>query len=322
MSCLKAERCRLLCGIRKLSFVVISFIGFIAILSIRDEQRMVSATLRAPMGWLSLTLHTDNDLNNIDSTSTEESSWWWTDVVEEERRCGASKCFFPSQRNTSIGYLIMDANRHYDSVEQATQFAFLLERKYQSRHFYMEPPVMYNITHCWEFMARQMLPYRIVKMLYPSLAFYYENQDQNTPHDDKYNNAHVINDIPDLSCLMAVQKVRKAPQPSFFLAVDKVNRNISLTEALAFRPHIANATAFWYTWENEIARLERILTRYFDVLQRDFQGLVDSDGRFYHMDLDQGFLKKPPHRGQPSRKIAAMIQTLHYIGKVAVTGTL
>ena len=81
-----------------------------------------------------------------------------------------------------------------------------------------------------------------------------------------------------------VQKVRRAPEPHFVLNLGE-NQDLTRQSLAGFVPHIRNPYDFDQRFWREMQCIHQVMRAY-PVLYHDFQGMVDTNGRFYAMDLD------------------------------------
>ena len=77
----------------------------------------------------------------------------------------------------------------------------------------------------------------------------------------------------------------RAPEPHIILGVAS-NLQISPEAWKAFVGEAPNATAVYQQVANEFAKMNGVLEEYSE-LACDWQVLIDSQGTFYHMDLDR-----------------------------------
>jgi hypothetical protein len=182
-----------------------------------------------------------------------------------------NKCFYPSVSNPSVGYLIADEGA-YASMYWETRMAARLQDEFGSKHFTPDFPYQVNLTN--------------------DLAQDLKNQVAIQPAKSASNASTPVlpgGGIHRNTSIVAVQKVRVPPHPSLFVALSGPNRQMAkVAKPLleGFRPKIPDPEAFGRQFQLEITRILKVLDRYPHLLMYDFQGLVDLQGNFYHLDLE------------------------------------
>jgi hypothetical protein len=222
------------------------------------------------------------------SGDDEDTSLPWKDMdLSKGATCGVFKCFLRSISNHSRGYLVA-GEEIYEGMYHAWQLANQIRDEFGAKHFYLDVSKV-NATRAildrLNAVVEQPLS-RVVK--------------------DWETNRQLLHLTPANATMgkMTVQTVHAAPKPSLFLSAANDNYKVSLSQVDAFRPHISDKDAFRRQLTSEFVRIDKILHTY-PQLCFDFQGLIDTQGRFYHMDMD-GYYNQ--NRRQDKRFIDGMVQ--------------
>lgn len=190
-----------------------------------------------------------------------ESTYDWTDVnLLVKGACGWNKCFFPSIRNATIGYLIV-SDSQYKAMKKADDVARDLHDRFGSKHFHLA------LDH--DTVTKEFKDHINSLVVQPNRA-----------------NAG-LESIPILKDhhQVVIQKVLKAPEPAFFFAVMNNNFKKSRAQLNEFAPKIPDKKGFGIQLRKEYKRLVKVLD-YMPGFVRDLQALIDIHGNFYHIDLD------------------------------------
>lgn len=199
-------------------------------------------------------------MEGVPSTGPE-STYDWTDVnLTVKGTCGWNKCFFPSNKNATIGYLIV-SDSQYKAMKKADDVARDLHERFGSKHFHLA------LDH--DTVSQAFKDHINSLVVQPNRA-----------------NAGLEN-IPILSDhrQVVIQKVLKAPEPAFFFGVMNNNFKKSRAQLNEFAPKIPDKNAFGVQLRKEYERLVKVLD-YMPGFVRDLQALIDIHGNFYHIDLD------------------------------------
>jgi ribosome-associated translation inhibitor RaiA len=145
-----------------------------------------------------------------------------------------------------------------------------LEAKYAISHFLLEPPVLMNMTQQFA----DAISSKIFKVAKP-----------------KKRNIKVF------STFIMYQKVRVAPTPNVLLGCHPNKKNIMTRSLPDFLKNIQNKVRFAKHVEKEMARSSKLFQKV-PWLARDFQVMIDENGKFYHVDVCTG----PSNKDYKDRK--------------------
>lgn len=178
-------------------------------------------------------------------------------------------------------------------------------------------------------------------LLSSSPSSYFEEKGSDTTSGRSNSNNYFGNDTSHNFCgsnYVIVQKVRVAPNPNlvvrcYFSKAGKQGRFLlqDRTARIRFKRYVLRyggwkqwrniGESFLRTIQNELNDLVRI-TELEGRLWRDFQFLVDTEGRIYHIDVDrieqEEFPLKPPKEKARNRCIQ---NTLAFFEKLIISGT-
>jgi hypothetical protein len=90
------------------------------------------------------------------------------------------------------------------------------------------------------------------------------------------------------------QKVRVAPTPNVLLGCHPNKKNIMTRSLPDFLKNIQNKVRFAKHVEKEMARSSKLFQKV-PWLARDFQVMIDENGKFYHIDVWTGPFDKDLH---------------------------
>lgn len=189
----------------------------------------------------------------------------WNDMdLTVNATCGVDKCFFRSISDSTLGYLVAGSDRH-EAMVMAASFGQEIQREFHAKHLNINLPYTVNVSETFQQGLNNIVhqPNRNLDGWEPEDVFL-------TDDDVTY---------------VVVQCVRVAPQPSLFLAVAAQNRQVTLQQLDTFRRQIPDKASFQKQFERELQTIQKVLKKY-PKLHYDFQGMVDTTGNFYFMDLD------------------------------------
>lgn len=221
------------------------------------------------------TVHADctNELN-LEELHAELNQPVWVDIdwegIDGRRHaaCGSFKCYLNSATNESVGYLVAQA-RLFPQMSRASSLVAQLRETMGANvlEFPGETPQLVNIS-------TQMA----------CLLADYSYQMHRTAERQQI----ILN--PSMTQVV-VHRVRRAPEPYIILGVSKGKRRRFRDEWATFmKDNNANRTEAYLQFSREIEKVRQSL-KTFPNLAFDFQGLIDTHGTFYHMDMDRLFEK-------------------------------
>jgi hypothetical protein len=174
--------------------------------------------------------------------------------------CGAHKCFYRLKSSKDIGYLVANVNIHSEDFVKQWETTKSLEAKYAISHFLLEPPVLKNITQQFA----DAINSKIFRATKPK----------------KHN-------IKVFSTFIMYQKVRVAPTPNVLFGCTQNKKKLMTRSLTDFLKNIQNKVRFAEHVEKEMARSSKLLHEV-PWLARDFQVMIDKNGKFYHIDVCTG----------------------------------
>jgi hypothetical protein len=191
--------------------------------------------------------------------------------------CGANKCFFPLKSDPTIGYLVASSERNskeqseedwFKTLEASWELAKQLEREYDIQQFLLEAPKNITISH--------NLAARLNQNLWRESRAKFETKER----------------FPEQS-IAFIQKVATAPTPNLLFGcahskVKQFQREVDeFVPLIRRKKHFARHFRKYMDQARAIMRKERCLIK-------DFQVLVDTNGRLYHLDFDRCFIPDDP----------------------------
>mmetsp|Transcript_7031 Transcript_7031/g.14401 ORF Transcript_7031/g.14401 Transcript_7031/m.14401 type:complete len:342 (-) Transcript_7031:287-1312(-) len=206
--------------------------------------------------------------------------WLDMDFGHNTTVCGNNKCYYPSRTNSSVGYLVAgNVSKTFHTMTMATVLERDLYETFGAHVLSLpdELPQLVDLSHEMECLLadRARQPARPPDM--QQLVFY-----PNLTDDPYYRPT-------DRPRHVVVHRVNPAPEPYLLLALTLVKLNTFMTSFPSFvQNHVSNKTAFRINFLRQLEDL-RPLVEARPELYPDFQGLVDYNGNFYHMDVDRAF---------------------------------
>jgi ribosome-associated translation inhibitor RaiA len=184
--------------------------------------------------------------------------------------CGGHKCFYRLKSSKDIGYLVANVNTQSkeDFVKQ-WETTKSLEAKYAISHFLLEPPVLMNITQQFA----DAISSKIFRATKPKKH------------------------IKVFSTFIIYQKVRVAPTPNVLFGCAPDKKKLMTRSLTDFLKNIQNKVRFTKHVEKEMARSSKLFQKV-PWLARDFQVMIDENGKFYHVDVCTG----PSNKDYKDRK--------------------
>jgi len=227
-----------------------------------------------------------NNNNNNNNSNSNSNKFQWDDVQATQNvkgMCGADKCFWRSTSDPeNVGYLVASALEHYEYMKMAYTFAKeVLEEKCNAKHLYLEPPTKVKVK-----------PKFIRKLNSLRHNDHAEFIDEMGPRRMSFSEHDVFD---EKHFFLVIQKVKVAPTPNLmfgFVAmkwemmvhqdIPKFRRKIKIplqvieenleSERKGIECAMEHSSTYWY----------------------DLQGLIDSDGNYYHIDVDSQFWVDDP----------------------------
>ena len=214
----------------------------------------------------------------------------WNDLdLTQRASCGMTKCFFASARDGGgeEGYLIQHSKRNqtktYEKWQRIWERAEELTSSHNgTRHFLLDPPLMPVDP-----------PLEVLKKL-NAMVF-----GPGRTNNHYFGKTKRYRATPNVGFI--VQRVKAAPTPSlisrcYFFGGEKKKKGeegrFKFDDLSAstdkFRLAVSDENAFMSTFETELRRTIKLLAdERFSSLWKDFQFLLDNQGRIHHIDLDR-----------------------------------
>eukprot|EP00977_Amphora_coffeiformis_P018034 scaffold6091_cov164-Amphora_coffeaeformis.AAC.18 len=213
---------------------------------------------------------TDADKEDKTLFAAELQQSPWNDVGwnnTEAISCGARKCFFPSRSDPQhYGYLVALKKQMHSDLTKVQKVQRTLQEDFDCRVLTADEPLLLG---------------GVSRRLFCLLA-----SRVHQPTDDKHD---IFN--PRRRERVVVQRVRRAPEPHVLWGTN-VEKTTHFLRRLPDFLHIANSTtAFNRTFQTEIRHLRRVMDKLPEIVY-DLQVLVDTRGRFHHVDLDRVVVAK------------------------------
>lgn len=189
--------------------------------------------------------------------------------LSKRSSCGVSKCFWPSVSDPdNVGYLVTNEGEA-DALYYAFDVAKDIAENCGVRHTFAPhtPVVLIEVSVAWMTNLARMVfnPSRVAVGQRSPQVFH--------PHDT----------------VVAVQKVICAPSPNLLYGTGGTKWPYMVAEMEKFRDQVVVSRAeLKARLHKEAEHLKCVFTRY-PTYWLDFQGIVDTKGNFYHMDIDQNY---------------------------------
>ena len=189
--------------------------------------------------------------------------------------CGRHKCFFQLKSDDSVGYLAAEVEaRSVDNNEEESassysqvmnigyQLAKYLEGEYAIKHFLLAPP--------HEIMISQPLAEKLnINLYHPGTG------ERKKKWADRFLNESSL----------VVQKVAVAPSPSAFIRNHPNTQKWIYDGFDDFLTSVQHKTRFVKQFRKELNEAAKLIAKE-PFYAKDFQALVDTSGRLYHIDFD------------------------------------
>lgn len=165
--------------------------------------------------------------------------------------CGSFKCFYRLKSNQQVGYLIAPEmkSKRIRSLEAGWQLANQLKSNYNISHFLLEPPR--------ELQVSRKLGERLKK---------------------RFQKGSTI----------SLQKVKVAPRQNLLIGCVE-NKYAAFKKTWPkFLAHVKDPEAFTKNFSKNLGEARRIVENEpYKCLIKDFQLMVDTSGKIYHLDFDR-----------------------------------
>jgi hypothetical protein len=155
---------------------------------------------------------------------------------------------------------VANVNIHSEDFVKQWETTKSLEAKYAISHFLLEPPVLMNINQ--QFADAMSSKMSSVKKPWK--------------HSKK-----------GFSTFIMHQKVRVAPTPNVLLGCHPNKKKLMTRSLTDLLKNIQNKVRFAKHVEKEMARSSKLFQKV-PWLARDFQVMIDKNGKFYHVDVCAG----------------------------------
>ena len=262
--------------------------GILLLIACSALQRFASRSAQLPKLLLPALYDSVNAATSELQFRREEFDWSDLDLTQRGS-CGMTKCFFASARggDGDEGYLIQHSKRNqtktYEKWQRIWERAEELTSNHNgTRHFLLDPPLMPVDP-----------PLEVLKKLN---AMVFGPGRTNNHYFGKTKRYSAKSNVGFI-----VQRVRMAPTPSlisrcYFFGGKKKKKGeegrFKLDDLSAstdkFRLAVSDENAFMSTFETELRRTIKLLANErFSGLWKDFQFLLDTQGRIHHIDIDR-----------------------------------
>ena len=283
------------CQTRQSVLATFAFAGMLVVLSFRLEWHDTFATSAdLSMNSISNTKHLresnrQNDVAKIlgehevgdtitSLLSTHEHAFEPENLQRTDKvPCGANKCFFPLKSDPTIGYLVAPSKRKskeqseqdwFKTLEASWELAEQLEHEYDIQQFLLEAPKNITISH--------NLAALLNRNLWRESRAKFETKER----------------FPEQS-IAFIQKVSTAPTPNLLFGCAHSKVQQFQREVDKFIPLIRRKKRFARHFRKYMDQARAIMRKE-PCLVKDFQVLVDTKGRLYHLDFDRCFIPDDP----------------------------
>ena len=217
----------------------------------------------------------------------------WSNLdLTQRASCGMSKCFFSSSRGDgNEGYLVQHSKSNQSKTHQKWLRTWeraeeMTSRHNGTRHFLLDSPLMPANPPV------EVLERMNAMVFGPGRTnnhYFGKTEGYNAARRSKPNQGFIV------------QRVRTAPTTSLICRCYFFSRKSAKggeegrfkfdglsTSTHKFRVAVSDEKAFMSTFKTELRRTKRLLAdeRYKSIF-KDFQFLLDAQGRIYHIDLDR-----------------------------------
>ena len=189
--------------------------------------------------------------------------------TDDKVPCGKEKCFFRTQSNATIGYLVARSSRkdnrkgRFESLQAAYALAQNLTATHDIQHFLKSPPASITIT--------------------PPLAItlnanLWSEKGQQPMKTERFQ----------VNTTAYIQRVQVAPSPHLLIGCVESKMKPFEAQLGAFMKQVKKET-FLQTFSKKFSRVRKLVFNVEPCLIKDFQVLVDTKGNLYHLDFDRCF---------------------------------
>ena len=268
--------------------------GFLLLIACSALQRFTSRSFLLP-GFLPALYGNTTSPSGISVSPLQSNNnvFAWADLdLNQRASCGMSKCFFPSKRGDSNeGYLVQHSKSNQSKTHQkwvrTWERAVEITSNYNgTRHFLLDAPVMPESP------SLELLKRMNAMVFGPGRTnehYFGKTKDYNATRQSKSKSGFIV------------QRVQMAPTPSLICRCYFFSRKSAKNgeegrfkfDGLSastdnFRLAVPDEKAFMSTFKVELQRTIRLLAdERYKSLFKDFQFLLDVEGRIHHIDLDR-----------------------------------
>lgn len=265
-----------------LFFITIAALGFR--MEMKLNETFANSVYLSRYGIIVKNNTLDSAKSNNGAYATETADTWListntSDAFDPENLqrtdrvpCGANKCFFPLKSDSSIGFLVAPSERlskhqskteWFKTIEASWEFAEHLKSEHDIKHFLLGPPMNVTISHSLAAILNQNL-WRESKAKFLTKERFPEGSTA------------------------FIQKVKTAPTPNLLFGCANSKVQQFQREKDEFIPLIKRKRRFARRFTKYLKQAKAMIRKE-PCLIMDFQLLVDTKGRLYHLDLDRCF---------------------------------
>lgn len=220
--------------------------------------------------------HYNNDTTDATSVYKNESFWLETLDISSPIQCGANKCFFPQQNDTTQGWLLAPKNFRFEHRNSAHQVQDTLEASFELAH---NLTTQYEVKH---FLASPPIPIKLSK----SLENFLNSNLYSEARRKKLSNKR-------FKKVALAQQVQRAPSSSLIFGCTASKRGLFFSQLPTFIAQVKDKEAFSWSFHNSMQALRNVLLQE-TCLFIDFHVMVGVDGTIYHLDFDRCFSTSNP----------------------------
>lgn len=224
----------------------------------------------------SITIQTDAKNRTNHSASEQQLDWFNSDDLAGSKKvpCGWHKCFFRSESNRQVGYLVArstgmsssEKRKRLKSLDSAYNLAKYLEQEYNIRHFLIAPPTSLTVDKSLESRMNSNLK---------------SETNRRNFNQQRFPKGSVA----------FVEKVKPAPRHALLVGCKESKRNLFHKVVNKFVSRVKKKEAFTRQFTKSFTELREVLLHE-PCLLYDFQVLIDTKGNLYHLDFDRCFSTK------------------------------
>ena len=215
---------------------------------------------------------------------TKKTSLLTTYIKSTDKiKCGGNKCLFELRLNDDIGYLATPSVRPYhpsqteeswfDVLQASWDLEIQLKKEYPIMNFALEAP------------RKVLIPKQIADMN----TKLWRDDKQAYVHELEFSATKETTPVQFTSGSTAyIQKVKKAPISSLFIGCSTSKSRQLREEIHRFANLIGDKSRFLRAFKINLEKAREVVRKE-TCLIRDFQVIVDTDGRIYHFDFHRCF---------------------------------